>query len=483
MPCPLRPCACSVVAASLHAGAVRGGMEDSLPSEGVVLIEASPSQGSLSDEGEGELEDDSAWPAPAEERQQRGRGTPWSGVADGWGGAGLRREHGRESAALREQEELEAELSTVLEEGSSEQMTVGSNVATSILTELVDSAVSRVQEPEPAQEAHHRGDSPNLQDWLADVGAAEYYQSFIQEGFEDLASVLQSRLTEDDLRELGMVAMVSPDLPRTQLSSRWTHSKRTSMSSSQAPRKRVFHALANATLAAAADPAPPHGSELGLTAAVQQLLAALEPAVPAMLAQLQRLDPDGAATAAVSNAVAAAPVRTRGLLPQHVARRPVVADLAAATAAKSSRHNSSARSRPSTAAVHPSTTPAAGQFSIGGADLAIFSRDAPLAAAAVAAAKPRAPSPQAAKPQPPKTVDEPTAGVDAFPKTSGQVVKELSAEEFSERLHAELRANLASAAGEAVRVAASASADAQDAAELADEIRTAVLAWRARTDP
>ena len=257
----------------------------------------------------------------------------------------------------------------------------------------------------------------------------------------------------------------------------------------QAPRKRVFHALADATPAASVDPALP-GSGPGLTAAVQQLLAALEPAVPAMLAQLQRLDPDGAATAAVADVVAgapgrpvSAPVRTRGLLPQHVARRPVVADLAAVSAANSHRHNSSAQSRPLSAAAQPSARPTAGHFSIGGADLATFQRDAPLAAAAVVAAKPRSPSPQVANPHPPKPVDKPTAGVDAFPKVSGQVAKELSAEEFSERLHAELRENLASATGKPVRVGASASADAQDAAELADEIRTAVLAWRARKDP
>ena len=130
------------------------------------------------------------------------RGVVWRA---GWAGAGLRREHSRES--------IETELSTVLEEGSNKQVSLGSNVATSILTELVDSAVSRVQalepEPEPEQEARHRDESPDLQEWLVELGAAEYYQRFIQEGFEDLASVLQSRLTEDDLRELGMVAMVS----------------------------------------------------------------------------------------------------------------------------------------------------------------------------------------------------------------------------------------------------------------------------------
>ena len=177
-------------------------MEDSLPSDGVMLIE-SPSHGSLSD-GESndeheDVEDSGRVPEP-----QR-RGAPWSGVAGGWAGAGLRREHSRES--------IETELSTVLEEGSNEQVSLGSNVATSILTELVDSAVSRVQalepEPEPEQEARHRDESPDLQEWLVELGAAEYYQRFIQEGFEDLASVLQSRLTEDDLRELGMVAMVS----------------------------------------------------------------------------------------------------------------------------------------------------------------------------------------------------------------------------------------------------------------------------------
>ena len=199
--------------------------EDSLPSEGVVLIEASHSQGSLSD-GEGGLEDEPAWPGPAEKRQLGG-GTPWSGVADGWAGAGLRRDRGGDSAVLSEEEELEAELSTVLEEESSEQMTLGSSVAASILTEVVESAVSRVQEPEPepepAQVERHREGSPNLQDWLADLGAADYYQSFIEEGFEDLDSVLQSRLTEDDLRELGMVAMVSPIEPR-KLCDVWMHS-------------------------------------------------------------------------------------------------------------------------------------------------------------------------------------------------------------------------------------------------------------------
>ena len=174
-------------------------MEDSLPSDGVMLIE-SPSHGSLSDgESNDEHEDEDSGRVPEPQR----RGAPWSGVADGWAGAGLRREHSRES--------IEAELSTVLEESSNEQVSLGSNVATSILTELVDSAVSRVQglEPEPEQAARRRDESPDLQEWLVELGAAEYYQRFIQEGFEDLASVLQSRLTEDDLRELGMVAMVS----------------------------------------------------------------------------------------------------------------------------------------------------------------------------------------------------------------------------------------------------------------------------------
>lgn len=163
-----------------------------MPADGVMLIE-SPSHGSLSD-GESNDED---------EDEDSRRGAPWSGAADGWASAGLQREHSRES--------VEAELSTVLEEGSNEQVSLGSNVATSVLTELVDSAMSRVQvlEPEPEQEARHRDELPDLQEWLVELGVAEYYQKFVQEGFEDLASVLQSRLTEDDLRELGMVQMVS----------------------------------------------------------------------------------------------------------------------------------------------------------------------------------------------------------------------------------------------------------------------------------
>lgn len=261
-----------------------------------------------------------------------------------------------------------------------------------------------------------------------------------------------------------------------------TCTQRASVSSSapQAPRKRVFHALSDAPLAGTDDSGP------ALAAAVQELLAALEPAVPAMLAQLQRLEPDGAATAAMSDAVAAAaaparpvsaPVRTRGLLPQHVARRPVIADLAAASAANTASRNRSSRSLSPVAVSRHSAAPTVGQFSIGGADLAAFSRDAPLAAAAVAAAKPRASSPA------PKRAGAPATAVEATPSKRGLVAKELSAEEFSDRLHAELRENLAAAAAEPLGVGRSASADAQDAAELADEIRAAVLAWRARTDP
>jgi hypothetical protein len=470
--------------------------DDSEPMDGVVLVEAS--QDSL--EHEDGSEEEGSWAAAEPQQESPPKGAPWTGVAAGWAGAGLRRheEDGGESEpllAVLSDESLEAELSTVLEEGSNEQVSSigGGGVASSVLADMVESAVSRVPEPEPEPEPEPpQGGVPSLRQWLTELGAADYHETFVQEGFEDVPSVMQSRLTEEDLRELGMLAMVRHPLPRRAVRRRAAAAHAPAAltllllvpAPLQAPRKRVLHAM-NDALLAADDPAALAAGP-GLTAAVQQLLAALQPAVPAVLAQLQRLDPDGAGTIAMAEAAAAppprpvsAPVRTRGLLPQHVSRRPVVADLAAAASA-------SAASSPQRSARTPSPpprssrSPPAGQFSIGGADLAAFSLDAPLAAAAVASAKPKA------KPKPkPKLSPAPAAAAAAPVQPSvGRVGREMSAEEFAERLQAELSNEDGLGVGLGVAPGAPLAASSEEeAAELAQEIRTAVLAWRARSDP
>ena len=357
---------------------------------------------------------------------------------DSWDGAEQEPEQEQQLGPELSPEPLEAatSLSTVMEEGSEPQQSLEDmSVASELLSEVLDGAVERAAAGRPAP-------SDGLLDWLQELGAAEFFERFIEEGFEDVRSVVQSRLSEDDLRELGIVAM--------------------------ATRKRVLHAL-SAAAAEAAEMGGAPAAAADLTAAVEKLVAALEPAVPAVLAQLERLEPQGLGHEA--RPTSARPVRTRGLLAQHVSsRRPVVADLAAAQPQASDAHADEREpaappARRSPPAPRPETAPLAarspsaqpGSFSIGGVDLASMPAEPPPPAGAAEPPADRARSPEPSAPAPQPAHRSPQQGMDAA--------------ELAQRLEVQLsQESIAATPAEVV-------------AELTDEIRRAVLAWRAANDP
>ena len=372
------------------------------------------------------------------EDDDQGLGDRGLGAEDSWDGpAEQEPEQEQELGPELSPEPLEAatSLSTVMEEGSEPQQSAEDmSVASELLSEVLDGAVERAAAGRPAT-------SDGLLEWLRELGAAEFFERFVEEGFEDVRSVVQSRLSEDDLRELGIVAM--------------------------ATRKRVLHALMSDAAAEAAEIGGAPAAAADLTAAVERLVAALEPAVPAVLAQLERLEPQGLGHEA--RPTSARPVRTRGLLAQHVSsRRPVVADLAAAQPQASHAHaeerepaappvqRSPPAPRPETAPL-AARSPSPGSFSIGGVDLASMPAEPPPPAGAAEppAARARSPEPSAPAPQPAHR--SPQQGMDAA--------------ELAQRLEVQLSQDSIAAA------------PAEVAAELTDEIRRAVLAWRAANDP
>jgi hypothetical protein len=67
--------------------------------------------------------------------------------------------------------------------------------------------ISEEDGPEPEPEPPH-GSVQSLRQWLTELHVAECYDLLVQAGFDDVSSVLKSRLTNEGLHGLGVVKMV-----------------------------------------------------------------------------------------------------------------------------------------------------------------------------------------------------------------------------------------------------------------------------------
>jgi hypothetical protein len=259
-------------------------------------------------------------------------------------------------------------LPTVLEERGDEEETsyskpleglgeggehLGSQLAREIVHSAVDAAHSRGSSAADGDDAlgpavRHPPDAEGraLSDWLTAAGAGFAWHRFVAEGFQSVRSVCEAGLTEVDLRELGLVKM---------------RARKSLMAAIQASRtggSAPGGRLGRRSPARAAAEQGVRGGQGSLEGAVRELVRVLEPAVPAVLAHLEKLAASSStswSSAAPSSSLQppagssaggtggtplpiARPmaVRTRGLLPHHVTTAGATTEPAPPTAPRAS---------------------------------------------------------------------------------------------------------------------------------------------------
>ena len=170
---------------------------------------------------------------------------------------------------------------------------------------LLDSLVETVAQRRPCLGAEASSAAEGLRAWLAQHGAEECFEQFLAEGFDSVDAVVESRLGDNDLRELGVRQM----RPRKQL----LQAMRQQQQHVANPLSHGHHLSATGAAAAAA---AAYNSEGGLEGAVTRLVGVLEPAIPVIIAHLEvnshRRHQPVAASSSTGTAAAAAAAAAGG---------------------------------------------------------------------------------------------------------------------------------------------------------------------------